>query len=312
MGLNVNSVKLLFEAKASGVSFARTLTLGKQSFACPGVFLAEMALKYGHARPKIAAADWGMSFSTDDFLRMLGATETVAIDHSAYEGAELIHDMNLPIPHEHCSRFDVVFDGGSLEHIFNFPAAIKNCMDMVRLAGHLVLITPINNYCGHGFYQFSPELFFRTLCRENGFLIERAIAWEECGNPDFFLVKDPESMKQRVEMISDLPILMFVQAKKLEHVKHLAVPQQSDYVPLWAAQPTAPVNPLPVAEGRWQGFKKGLCQIWFTRFPHRTNAWFGIRQRMNLKKLHLRKSPGFVRLGKLSSSDPTDRLAPMP
>jgi 2-polyprenyl-3-methyl-5-hydroxy-6-metoxy-1,4-benzoquinol methylase len=53
-----------------------------------------------------------------------------------------------------------VFDGGTLEHIFDYPTAIKNCMKMVKPGGHLLLTTPANNWFGHGFYQFSPELFY--------------------------------------------------------------------------------------------------------------------------------------------------------
>ncbi|GHV03646.1 hypothetical protein AGMMS50229_03290 [Campylobacterota bacterium] len=42
-------------------------------------------------------------------------------------------------------------------------------MELVKTGGHLILGTPIDNYYGHGFYQFSPELFFSLLDRDNGF-----------------------------------------------------------------------------------------------------------------------------------------------
>jgi hypothetical protein len=32
-------------------------------------------------------------------------------------------------------------------------------------------VTPANNQMGHGFYQFSPELFFRVFSQENGYLL---------------------------------------------------------------------------------------------------------------------------------------------
>ena len=55
-------------------------------------------------------------------------------------------------------RFSVVIDGGLLEHVFDFPTAIRNCMRMVRQGGHLILNLPVNNFPGHGFYKFGPGL----------------------------------------------------------------------------------------------------------------------------------------------------------
>ncbi len=33
-------------------------------------------------------------------------------------------------------------DGGTLEHIFNVPVALKSYMEMVRVGGHLILVCP--------------------------------------------------------------------------------------------------------------------------------------------------------------------------
>jgi len=59
----------------------------------------------------------------EPFLKSLGAREVDSIDASDYESATIIHDMNLPVADQHKTAFDVVLDGGSLEHIFNFPIA---------------------------------------------------------------------------------------------------------------------------------------------------------------------------------------------
>ena len=53
-------------------------------------------------------------YSLEYLLRALGATETAAMDFSDYEGAEFIQDLNQPIPAEWKSRFDFIFDGGTL------------------------------------------------------------------------------------------------------------------------------------------------------------------------------------------------------
>ena len=78
----------------------------------------------------------------------------------------------------------MLFDGGSLEHIFNAPVALTSYMRMVRPGGHLLLALPANNYCGHGMYQFSPEFFFSALSEQNGFTVERMIMQEKDGHAD--------------------------------------------------------------------------------------------------------------------------------
>jgi hypothetical protein len=144
----------------------------------------------------------------------------------------------------------VVIDSGTLEHVFNFPVAIANAMKMVKTGGHLILLTPANNCCGHGFYQFSPELLYRVLSPENGYKVSRMIGLEDgvgrssllgvkydfyiCG--PWYEVKDPAEIGQRVTLLSRNEVSLFVLAKKLEHRPIFEkVPQQSDYVPQWQA-----------------------------------------------------------------------------
>lgn len=67
----------------------------------------------------------------EEFLRQVGARDITSIDASGYERASIVHDMNLPIGSELRRRFSVLIDGGTLEHIFNFPVAIRNCMEML-------------------------------------------------------------------------------------------------------------------------------------------------------------------------------------
>src|SRR5439155_26296377 len=66
----------------------------------------------------------------EPLFRALGAKEVVSLDASKYQGSSFEHDMNLPIPEKFQQQFDVVYDGGSIEHVFNAPQALKNCMQM--------------------------------------------------------------------------------------------------------------------------------------------------------------------------------------
>ena len=100
---------------------------------------------------------------------------------SSYQNASVLHDMNVPIPATLCERFSTVIDGASLEHVFNFPCAVANCiLQMVRVDGHFLGINPANNMVrGHGFYQLSPELYFRVFQPNNGFRMERVIVFQD-------------------------------------------------------------------------------------------------------------------------------------
>ena len=103
-----------------------------------------------------------------------------SVDASDYERATHIHDFNQPLPASLANRFSVVHDGGTIEHVFNIPQAFKNCMEMVRVGGHFIQVNVANNYMGHGFWQFCPELIYRIFSRENGFQIKAVLMHETC------------------------------------------------------------------------------------------------------------------------------------
>ena len=126
-------------------------------------------------------------------------------------------------------------DGGSrLTTVFDFPRAIANCMKMVAVGGHFLGVTPTNNLMGHGFYQFSPELFFRVLTPENGFVMERMIAFEMTPLAAWYEVTDPAQARGRVKLTNRRPTCLLIQARKVARVPLLTVtPQQSDYAVKW-------------------------------------------------------------------------------
>jgi hypothetical protein len=243
MGINVQTLRFLLTAKRSGVSFENTMMIGRQN-------------TYNSLPPKEAVAiflEFGQFVGNDalqtpdgyvePMLTRLGAIHIDSIDYSSFEGASVIHDMNLPIPDELKSRFSVVIDGGTLEHVFNFPQALKNAMEMVAVGGHFLAVTPCNNYMGHGFYQFSPELFFRAFSEENGFKLEDVFI---CRWPRgrWYRVSDPKVIGTRVELINNYPTSLFVQAKRLRKTEVFATtPQQSDYVAYWTGTTSPPSAP---------------------------------------------------------------------
>jgi hypothetical protein len=225
MGIDIDVAKFLLSAREREVDFRRSLMLGNQKFDF-------LKYDYQSLSDVFKLKDFTRMETGADFLRFLGAKEVSAMDFSDYEGAAILHDLNEPIGDDLKEKFSFVLDGGTLEHIFNFPVALANAMEMVEIGGHLIIITGGNNFLGHGFYQFSPELFYRALSEENGFWVKRMIAAEVGGK--WFEVADPKQIKGRVELINEKPVYLMTLAQKTSSKPLFAkTPQQSDYVEMW-------------------------------------------------------------------------------
>ncbi len=181
-------------------------------------------------------------------LAELGAREIDVLDASDYDGAGMIHDLNEPVPDGWKERYDLVYDGGTIEHIFNLPIALRNCMEMVRPGGHLLLTSPANNYFGHGFYQLSPIFFYQALSEANGFRVERMIAVENGEGGRCYEVADPRQAGGRGELINDRPVLLAVQARRQAVVPIFRrMPSQCDYEEMWSRAHVEETNSEPVA-----------------------------------------------------------------
>lgn len=235
MGLDFELVKLLLTARRWNVHFHRTLTLGRQHYFVGNKETLQLFKEFGlDPRPAHDLLAQKPPRYSEGFWRALGVERLETLDASDFEGATIVHDLNQPVPDSLKGRFDAVVDAGTLEHVFHFPVAIANCMQLVRVGGHLILYTPANNYFGHGFYQFSPEVFYRVLNPVNGFKMERVVAVEYGPCRRLFEVADPEAIRKRVNLINKYPVLLYIQSQREREVPIFqVVPQQSDYVVMW-------------------------------------------------------------------------------
>ena len=232
MGLDSASIKFLCAAKSFGVDFSNLLMIGRQS-----LFAEESALHSvfsvlgvdADAKAFLRANEYG-----EEFFSLLGAREINSLDYSTYEDATIVHDMNAPIPDELGQRFSVVYDGGTLEHVFNVPQALKNCLEMVQVGGYFVQANVANNFMGHGFWQFSPELIFRVCSPENGFEVHGVFLHEVKTRGGWYSVSDPREVGQRVFLCNSAPTYILTIAKKTSAEKIFANPPlQSDYSAIW-------------------------------------------------------------------------------
>jgi hypothetical protein len=93
-------------------------------------------------------------------FRSLGCGPLETIDLCPNENPTYILDLNVPLPQEYANRFDLIYDGGTLEHCFNPAEVLRNTVHMLQVGGRIIHHTPMNNWVDHGFYQISPTLFF--------------------------------------------------------------------------------------------------------------------------------------------------------
>jgi len=236
MGILYSNAELMIRAKIKGIRFDNVLTIGHLKLFLTKKEISKLVDKYDL---NIEVSSYDEQIYSDEFFRsFLNAKDVQSLDYSDYENCDIVHDMNKSIDSKYFDKFDIVIDGGTLEHVFNFPIALANCMNMLKQGGSLFIFTMANNHLGHGFYQFSPELFFRALNQDNGFNVID-ISLEEHKYPgaelnrqtNIYKVEDPIDVRSRVGLVSKSPVMMMVHAIR-EELKPIfeSYPIQSDYV----------------------------------------------------------------------------------
>ena len=172
MGLSKAALRFIaIEHRRKAFSGA-AVTLGRQcvygTFSDVQQILREEQIPQAKLPPGIATGtnipDWRGSeneqFTSDAaFFYTLGMQDVRALDVSDFEGAEITWDLNRPVTSELESRFDLILDSGTLEHVFDVNTAMRNLVKMLRPGGRVIHFSPANNFCNHGFYQFSPTFF---------------------------------------------------------------------------------------------------------------------------------------------------------
>ena len=229
MGLG-NQTYLFMKKFCNNVQFNDVLTLGRQNLYLTDTLLEQIGAKKAR-------------FADDIFVSEFGVKNLFSLDYSDFEGADFIYDLNSPVDKSLHARFDVVCNFGTLEHIFDVRVAFENFVNLCKPGGHLILSTPCNNECGHGFYQFSPEFFFSLFSKENGFdSVEIYIAKTSSKGKKFYkCIKPPKG--QRLMIKSSSSLTLFALAKKSESSCSFQSVYQSDYTVKWNVAKNKQSNP---------------------------------------------------------------------
>jgi SAM-dependent methyltransferase len=117
--------------------------------------LADISLSHNKAFAAKGYISGQTLFKSMNFERMS------VLDYSAFEGADIEYDLNRDdLPPDLQERFDVIIDHGTIEHVFHIPNVFNNLFKMLRVGGRMIHSSPSSNCLDHGFYMFSPTLFY--------------------------------------------------------------------------------------------------------------------------------------------------------
>lgn len=154
MGMTLYDALVLGEVALRLGSRERVLTLGVPS-------LNFTANAYYDVARADAVIERKASFgSAADFFNALGFDCVDALDISNYEGANVIGDLNDPgLPDRVTGRYDLIYDSGTIEHIFEITTALRTVDALLNKGGAIVHATPSNGFLDHGFWQVSPDMF---------------------------------------------------------------------------------------------------------------------------------------------------------
>lgn len=249
MGVDINSLNLLSYA-AKKRSLGDVASIGRAR-----IFLTLRELADALGFP--AERNYG-AYCEKLLLEHFGARTVHSFDNSEYEGATHIFDFNAPITIER--TYDTVIDFGTLEHIYNVPQALKTISMLAVEGGQILHVLSANNQCGHGFWQFSPELFFSLYSQTNGYVDTEVFLAEYLDPKHWYRVHQPDP-GYRVEITSrwHYPVFILVRTVRGSAFSHHNV-QQSDYVDAWQAKAPGAPHDQRVAEPGLVGTLKNIIK----------------------------------------------------
>jgi SAM-dependent methyltransferase len=280
MGIDIHALNFVRYASKKKL-LGDTVTIGRQ-----GLHVIEPVVR----QTLSVRADYHhQEYSEQVLTEYLGAKSVVSVDNSRYEGATHVHDMNYELPQELWKRFDTVIDGGCVEHVFNVSQALRNCSLFLKPGGQVIHILPANNFCGHGFWQCSPELFFSLYSSANGYKDTEIFIADLADPQRWHRVARPVN-GGRANVSSRTPLYVLVRSVvETEVFSHQRV-QQSDYVHAWeGAGGSGRAADTPPPTGLLHKLKTYIRR---NRTAHRVAS--SIHQRLAARGTGLRSNPSLT------------------
>ena len=219
MALTFHTFKFLEKLKKDNLNFGETLTIGR---------LNNLLEKEDF---KLLNIQIDQNVYADKLLKQhFNLLSLNALDYSSFEDADIIHDLNIPLENSN-KQFNTIIDFGTSEHVFNVTECLKNISNLCKINGHIVHCLPANNNCGHGFWQFSPELFFNIYDNTNGFDETEIFLINLFDKKNWYKI-NKQKIGERLELNSKEPLYLLIKTKKIGKNLYQNI-NQSDYEQQW-------------------------------------------------------------------------------
>lgn len=164
MGLRIHALKLIEAIRPYLPADPICYIIGTQD--CSFTY-KKLMKRYPKQREEIKKNNKDLNKRCDlkTVFNVLGFKSVITVDIN--ERADIRLDLSQPISKEHYEKADLVFDSGTLEHIFDVKTAIENINLFAQKGGVIFHMSPVSVY-QHGFFNFNP-CFFDLLYTQSGY-----------------------------------------------------------------------------------------------------------------------------------------------
>lgn len=159
-----------------------------------------------------------------EFFRKIGYSVIESVDISESENPTYVRDLNYDITID--KKYDLIVDGGTMEHCFHVPYVLSNTIKLLKKDGYVIHLNPLNNWINHSFYQFSPTLYY-DFYKENNFTdLNMWLLLGKINNREVIKV-DNNHIYDKIH--TSKPTLVLFSGKKQEDIDYIRYPIQGKY-----------------------------------------------------------------------------------
>jgi len=236
MGITAGTIRLLAQTvKKRGIS-GNVVTLGVQGVQAKYDELVHYLNAEDFEYKRISnnqividnITQWKNTIHQGVLFKMLGFTNVESLDYFSDEKPTHIVDLNQPVLESLVNRYDLIYDGGTMEHCFDVRSVLANCVRMLKVGGVITHHVPMSGSIDHGFYQFSPTLFF-DFYGENGFDEMNLKIHFMDGHDEYYIEHEYGKEKRLPNWFDYGSRYIFFTAKKRMAVSEIKIPIQNKY-----------------------------------------------------------------------------------
>jgi hypothetical protein len=208
--------------------------------------------------------DEGQNLISDfSLFELLGASRVRALDHSDYEGAQVVHDLTKPIPSELRGIADFIVDGSTLDNVFDPVTAILNFAELLRPGGRIIMINMLSNH--NQPYTLQTPLWYLDYFVVNHFVdckVYVCVFLDKCINSFYLNIDDLINLERGVtNFVSEHEMAAIVVAEKGDESTAQQIPSQGHYR----------------SSEKWVEYRESLMKIRESPRPHIVRSTAGLR-----------------------------------